>query len=167
MYLQLHFTSGTELRLYRLDSCYGSVRRSCLNGDHRDRGEGYGLFPWGRGVRAMSAVVVRGVVSWCVPAIDPYVTGGRGSLAATLDGVLSKEPQWLLDCFGVSDRGTPISRRLFARSNPGRKRVGPVAVALAPRVPRDRVALWLNGELVISQHRLLRLMTELEQVWDA
>ncbi len=165
VHVKLYFTSGEELRLYRVESRYGSVHRISFNGDHRERGEGAGFFPWSRGVRAMSAVVVRAVVSSCVPGVDPYVKGGRGSLAASLDGALSKEPHWLLDCFGVLDNGAPVSRRLFTRSNPGRKRMGPVAVALASRVPRDNVALVLNGEPVDSQSALLRLLEVLEEAW--
>jgi hypothetical protein len=163
--LKFHFTSGRELRLYRVESMYGSVMRDAVHGDPADRSSSVGLFPWSRAVRALSALVIRTVVASRESDVTPYVAGEGGSLAAALDGALSKEPRWLRECFGVLESGEPVSRRLFTRSNPGRKRLGPVAVALSSRVPRNKILILLNGEVVDSTSELRRMMEALERIW--
>ena len=164
-YLRFHFTSGRELRLYRVESSYGSVMSVAVHGHPTGSSPSLGRFPWSRAVRALSEVVLRAVVASRYTDVQPYVEGERGSLAAALDGALSKEPRWLRECFGVSERGEPVSRRLFIRSNPGRKRLGPVAVALSSRVPRDKILILLNGEIVDTSSELRRMLEDVERIW--
>jgi hypothetical protein len=110
----------------------------------------------------MSILMVRSLLARFDSTVEPRLSGGPGSIAATLDGALSKEPAWLIDSFGVFPSGMPVSRRLFARSNPGRKRLGPVAVSLVGRVKREDIAIYLNGRLVVESAELRSVLEALE-----
>jgi hypothetical protein len=94
-----------------------------------------GTFRWSSGVRAMSVLLTRQAIiaearrnghstGDAAAAID----GHSDSLAASLDYALSKQPLWLQDMFGVTPHGKAISKLLFKRMNPDRKRPGPVTV---------------------------------------
>ncbi|MCB0344147.1 MAG: hypothetical protein KDD66_03485 [Bdellovibrionales bacterium] len=88
-----------------------------------------GVFRWGGAVLALTQLLVRSKLS-----SSPYVLeGSAGSLASSLDAALSKPPNWLLDMFGIDSHGNSLASKLFNRSNPERKRPGPVGVALNPR----------------------------------
>jgi hypothetical protein len=106
--------------------------------------------------------MVRSSLASFDPTIEPRLLGGKGSTAAALDGALSKEPAWVLSSFGVFPNGMPVSRRLFARSNPGRKRLGPVAISLASKVKGGDVGIYVNGKLLQADGELREVLEELE-----
>lgn len=110
----------------------------------------------------MSILMVRSSLAYFDSTVEPRIDGGKGSIAATLDGALSKEPAWLVKVFGVFPNGMPVSRRLFARSNPGRKRLGPVAISLAGKLKGEDVAIYVNGRLIQEQGELKVVLNELE-----
>jgi putative hydrolase of the HAD superfamily len=56
------------------------------------------------------------------------LSGGQGSVAASLDYALDKQPAWLADMFGITADGTTTARKLLRRTNPGRKSKGPVVI---------------------------------------
>jgi hypothetical protein len=56
--------------------------------------------------------------------------GCSGSPAASLDYALSKQPAWLSEMFGCDVYDTSFARRLILRTNPERKRPGPVVLAV-------------------------------------
>lgn len=100
--------------------------------------EHVGTFRWSSGVRALAllltkqAVVSEGRRNGTMNGHDPAaIHGGDNSLAASLDYAISKQPLWLQDMFGTSPQGTPLSKLLFRRMNPDRKRPGPVTVFIA------------------------------------
>ena len=115
-------------------------------------------------MRAFSILVLRSILAPLDSSIEPRLYGGKGSIAAALDGVLSKEPMWLLDAFGVFPNGSPVHRRLFARSNPGRKRLGPVAVSLAPRIKSSEIFIYLDGIECSTLQEFQKLLRELELI---
>lgn len=165
--LNLYFVQeGTKqahrVRLCKIHSRFGNIEGSAVSESlgvvHLDAG----TFRWSRAVRAMSVVAVRAALATVDPAIEPRLEGERGSLAASLDGALSKEPRWLLEAFGVFPNGTGVGRRIFARSNPGLKRVGPVAIALASRVRGEEVSIFLNGVRLVLYRDLRALLEALE-----
>ncbi len=86
------------------------------------------VFPWTAAVQTIASLLVSSKLE-----SEPFILeGGEGSAASSLDAALSKPPNWLLDMFGSDSHGSAIAGRLFKRSNPERKRPGPVAVALNP-----------------------------------
>lgn len=100
--------------------------------------ENVGTFRWSSGVRALSLLLTKqavvsevrrnGNMNGHAPAA---IEGGDNSLAASLDYAISKQPLWLQDMFGTTPQGTSISKLLFRRMNPDRKRPGPVTVFIA------------------------------------
>ena len=108
---------------------------------------GIGTFQWTRAVRAMSQLLVKQALTGCrrgrggespMPAL---LSGYAGSLAASLDYALSKQPQWLHDMFGTTSRGDSVARLIFRRMNPERKRPGPVQVFVGNAEFRVEVAV--------------------------
>lgn len=162
--LRLHFTTrrGTP-RLHKIESHFGGIYRCSVGGEFGGTPPAIGKFRWSRGVRALSILVLRSLVASFDSSIEPMLIGGRGSIAASLDSVLSKEPSWLLDTFGVFPNGTPVHRRFFARSNPGRKRLGPVAVSLARRVEIGSVTVLCDGTRRSTPAELCALLRQLER----
>lgn len=153
----------SQARLCRVESRFGSIERCAVTESLGALDSHCGRFRWSRAVRAMSVVAVRTSLATLDPTVEPRITGGRGSFAAALDGALSKEPVWLLETFGIFPNGSPVSRRLFARSNPGRKRVGPVAVSLSSRVRGAEVSIFVNGAKLVCATELRVLLDALER----
>jgi hypothetical protein len=112
-------------------------------------------------VRALSVLAVVTALAQRDREVVARLEGERSSIAAWLDGVLSKEPAWVIDMFGNHVHGTPAIRRIFARSNPGGKRCGPVAVAFAPSVSNGLIEIYLDGQRVSDPEGLGSLLREL------
>ena len=93
----------------------------------------YNTFLWSPAVRALTLLCVKCACG--VPEEDK-ISGEEGSLASSLDYAVAKGTAWLSDMFGVNEEGRPYCRKLFLRSNPERKRPGPVFVSLNPQILR-------------------------------
>lgn len=85
-----------------------------------------GSFQWTRAVKAVTVLLLRTALYGNGISID----GEAGSLAASLDYALSKEPAWLSEMFGADFQGRAFARRMFQRTNPERKRAGPVTITI-------------------------------------
>lgn len=83
-------------------------------------------FSWSAGVRALTLLMIR--YACFGDSARAALRGEAGSLAASLDYAMSKEPLWLLDMFGVDSKGRGNYKRLFKRVNPERRRPGPVII---------------------------------------
>ena len=157
----MYFTRGGEVKLYRTEfwnseGCCVSTRGAKSSASARSSS-----FQWTKGVRALSVLAVLTALSRHDRSIAPRLEGQRSSVATWLDGVLSKEPAWVVDMFGNHIHGTPAVRRLFVRSNPGGKRPGPVAISFAPSVLNGDLRMYLDGKQLVEQEQLEKLHTEL------
>ena len=159
--VRLYFTTGRVLRLFRIECIAGSARHVAVVSGSRAGGDGVGVFRWSRGVKVVSILFVRLALATVDSSIEPRIEGGRGSLAASLDGVLSQEPMWLVEMFGVVNKTNPRCRRFFVRSNPGRKRCGPVAVSISHRVRSEHVRIFLNNTPASDKLSLERILKHL------
>jgi len=119
-------------------------------------------FQWTKAVRALSLLFASTAYSFQAEGkgrnFTTLLTGYQGSLAASLDYALSKQPHWLCDMFGVTKDGDSVARRLILRSNPECKRPGPVSVSLNNRFicPSQIVICDDLGELFdVEQLRIL------------
>jgi hypothetical protein len=93
---------------------------------------------------------------------ESLLSGTRGSLAASFDAALAKQPTWLLDVFGVDAQGNALLRRLVSRDNPELKRPGPVTVFLKSSLIHSiTVSLYLNGQELKEEHEIKRLIRQL------
>lgn len=89
-----------------------------------------GTFQWSPAVKALATLVVTSKLNQINShKYPPYIKGERGSLAVSLDYAISKQPLWLAEMFGCDSSGICNIRRIIRRSNPERKRAGPVILA--------------------------------------
>lgn len=93
-----------------------------------------GVFPWNRGMRALSVLLLRAHVAFHEGGILPVISGYPGSLAAALDYALSKSPHWLVGLFGSDSAGCPNIDRLIRRTNPECTMPGPVSLGVNEHV---------------------------------
>lgn len=127
----------------------------------------FGNFRWSSGVRAVALLLVKQAVvldrrrNGNDAPFDPAaIEGHEHSVAASLDYALSKQPLWLQDMFGVSAQGVQISRLLFRRVNPDRKRPGPVIIFISNK--DFDVVIEVDGRKVHDSIELQQLQERLE-----
>lgn len=120
-----------------------------------------GSFQWTRAVKALTVLLLRTVIH----GNGAVIQGEAGSLAASLDYALSKEPTWLSEMFGADSQGRAFARRLFYRTNPERKRAGPVIINLNPAiVSAPRINVHIDGNLIPASTRLEGILNQFESV---
>jgi hypothetical protein len=133
-----------------------------------------GVFHWTKAVKAMCAAMLRASVNSTSerncgfdPEFCPYLTGASGSLAASIDYALSKEPLWLIDFFGMSETGRSRARQIFSRANPERKRPGPVSILVRSAIlPWEYIEVFCDYEASrLSRPRLKVFAQNAEEIW--
>ena len=116
-----------------------------------------GSFQWTSAVKALSLLITK-------TAMNPQgstIQGLGGSLAASLDYALSKQPVWLAEMFGCDQQGISFARRMVLRTNPERKRPGPVVLGVNHvYMPTASVEVYVDGQLC-SGAQLLPLVASL------
>jgi hypothetical protein len=108
-------------------------------------------FQWTSAVRGLCVLIVKSVLAHRSQADETarHLVGGRGSLAASLDYAITKQPRWIREIFGDDARDRPFAQSLVVRSNPNRKRPGPVILALNEEtLPAGYIELTWNGRPV-------------------
>jgi hypothetical protein len=125
-----------------------------------------GTFRWSAGVRAVSLLLTRQAIisinrrgGGTNESFPASIEGGSKSLAASLDYAISKQPLWLQDMFGTTPQGTAISKLLFRRMNPDRKRPGPVTVFIANG--DFQVIIEVDGETLRGEGQIRHLESHL------
>jgi len=118
-------------------------------------GECQNSFKWGPGLRAFCILLIKAqqeIISAKNEDRTPQgvaIYGERGSLAAALDGSMAKSAAWLSDCFGCDQQGNSIVRRILTRTNPERKRPGPVSIGISEKVIREfKISITVNHKLI-------------------
>ena len=129
--------------------------------------QGYFAFQWTPAVQALSLLMLNSARLALQPEAEQYLLlGTHATPAASLDYALSKEPAWLLDMFGVDSHGRAIAKRLFKRSNPERKRPGPVILALNCNLLRSQeITIYRNDQVVTDPAQLTHLANCVEAQW--
>ena len=166
--MTLSFVSrGDTLTLNRTRICHPLLPREMVTVRGTNALSRSGTFRWSAGVRALALLLVRQALTLSetcegrsTDAVPVSLEGEDYSLAASLDYALSKHPLWVLDMFGMSNNGSAISKLLFRRVNPDRKRGGPVVVFLANRDFAVRVEV--DGRVIEGSARLRRIVACLE-----
>lgn len=135
-----------------------------VRGAHSSFQDHRGSFRWSKGVQAFALLLVRHAIAELRGERAGCLRGGQGSLAASLDYSLSKNPLWLLDMFGTTRSGAPFHHRIFERENPERKRPGPVAVRVRHvLMPPSSISIMVDSVLLRSPSELLAFSERLEQ----
>lgn len=163
--LKLHFVGDDDPALFQTEFVCGAVRSYAVRGKTSGAFAGQGSFHWSIAVRALSVLAVKTYMATKGHPCDPILVGDKGSFAASLDYAISKETHWLIDVFGRSEGLMPNFRRVFKRTNSGRKRSGPVAVSFAkPFAQPGAIHIRLNSYDVTSLADLSLLLDRLSVV---
>lgn len=109
-------------------SANGELHRSVRGKTAGAHGEFF-TFQWTTAVKSLALLALRAAVLGIQRA---SISGEEKSVASALDYALSKPPEWLEEMFGSDSRGEGRAKRLFRRSNPERKRPGPVTISFNP-----------------------------------
>jgi hypothetical protein len=120
-------------------------------------------------VQALSVLLLRAAAEGAASLTTglPLLEGDRGSLASSLDAAIYKQVAWL-DVFGFTPKGNPVSRRVFLRCNPGRRRPGPVMVDLNTHViPKNAVFVYMDSHPLQSPADLEKCAASIEAAWIA
>lgn len=149
--LELHFAGDVTAELIETRFFGGdnSPVRVTVRGKTAGAYKNAGTFQLSSAVRALCILFVKSSLAHHSPGLltPPIILGFQGSLAASLDYALTKQPQWLSDMFGSDINGRCIGQRLFHRTNANRKRPGPVVLrANEHSISPAAISIFLNGE---------------------
>lgn len=162
---KLHFVGHEEPSLFQTEFVCGSTRCSAVRGKTSGAFAGDGSFHWSIAVRALAVLAIKTSMAARGSACEPILVGEKGSLAASLDYAISKETHWLVDVFGLSDGRAPNFKRVFKRTNSGRKRIGPVAISLSRQLMQPgAIIIRLNSIDVVSVSELEVLLSRVGSV---
>ena len=155
--LTLNFELGELTEVQFQDSVHGNFRRS-VRGKTGGPFRTAGSFQWTSAVKALALLLIK---TKSAP-MEALLRGDANSLAASLDYAISKRPVWLTDMFGCDQQGISFARRLILRTNPERKRPGPVTLGINQMyISTDSITVYVNGKLC-SGESLTPLCNELE-----
>jgi len=125
-------------------------------------------FQWTSAVQALSILLLRAASQYLrnSTSIEPLLEGGKGSLASSLDASIYKQVVWL-DLFGITARGDSMSKRIFARTNPGRRRAGPVMIALNEKIlPKSSITIFVDNVPTNNPLIIEKLAETIENTWN-
>ena len=139
--LQLHFHQEKDPQLTEMVLFTSSgLRRRSVRGKTAGIDREAGTFQWTAGVKAHCLLAIRSLED------QSFLRGETGSPAAALDYALSKPPTWVQELFGGDGPGGSFVSRYFLRSNPERKRPGPVSICFHPsHLSKNNIEIFLNG----------------------
>ena len=119
-----------------------------------------GSFQWTSAVKALALLLAKTRLN---PA-EALLRGENASLAASLDYAISKQPAWLTEMFGCDQHGISLARRLVLRTNPERKRPGPVTLGVNQLfLNAANINIFVEG-VPCAEADLSRLVGRLEQL---
>lgn len=124
-------------------------------------------FQWTSAVQALSVLLLRALerVKRGILSKEPLLEGGKRSLASSLDASLYKQTLWL-DLFGSNAHGESLSKRILPRTNPGRRRLGPVTISLNERLlPSTAIKVFVDNKPVDDCERLTQCLQAIENQW--
>jgi hypothetical protein len=139
--LTLYFELG-ELTEVVFNDGISNLTRTSVRGKSGGPLREAGSFQWTSAVRALALLIVK---TSATPS-GALLRGLGNSLAASLDYAISKQPMWLTEMFGCDQHGISLARRLILRTNPERKRPGPVTLGINQSyLPPSQIAIFVNG----------------------
>jgi hypothetical protein len=168
--LQLDFAGTSKVELFQTRFSAGCQNPPLLTVRGKTSGAygNAGSFHFSSAVRALCILCVKSVLADKSPPSPalPIILGFRGSLVASLDYAITKQPAWLIDMFGCDTSGRPIGQRLLCRTNSHLKRPGPVAIGLNTHaLAAENIHIFWNEEKVedvATLRQLLSLLGESE-----
>lgn len=164
-FLRLHLVGcyssydSIELSEVEFSHPYIACCRHTVRGKTSGAFVGSGTFQWTRAVKSLTYLALLGAIDAKIKSsVGTALVGFAGSLAASLDYAIDKQPLWLVDMFGQDSTGLALVKRLVRRTNPGRKRQGPTSIAFNHNFisPESIQIIW-NGRNVTDMEDLFIL----------
>lgn len=163
---QLHFVGTPKAELFQTRFQDSSLRpiRTSVRGKTSGAYTNAGSFHLSSAVRALCVLCVKSViVHQSMSDKLPIILGTQGSLAASLDYALTKQPIWIQEMFGSDLAGNSLAQRLFSRTNSHRKRPGPVVIKINEKaLSLANIHIFRDGRVVDDVRELLTLLSLLE-----
>ncbi len=160
---QLHFVGVESAELFqtKLYPPFDGPPRITVRGKTSGAYTNAGSFNFSSAVRALCVLCLKSVLVEKSSSDElPIILGDKGSLAASLDYALTKQPMWIQEMFGSDAAGTAIAQRLFRRTNSHRKRPGPVVIKVNERaLPPQNIHIYLNGKRIDDIASLQNLLS--------
>lgn len=130
-----------------------------------------GNFQWTNAVKALCLFFVRAkLLEFSAEERGyhkPILAGESESAAASLDYALSRQSGWLLDAFGSDADGVSLLRRVTLRSNPERKRPGPVTIHLNSKCLTPQAIEIFVGQTQLTEERSFKTLEQfLSTFWN-
>lgn len=155
--LAMYFEVGELIEVQYRESPQTEVRisvRGKTSGPLRQAGS----FQWTAAVKGLALLVLR----TCACREGMLLPGEKDSLASSLDYAISKQPVWLTEMFGCDAQGSSLAKRMILRTNPERKRPGPVVLGINQLFLRPaEISIFSHGKLC-RDDELLPLLNQLE-----
>ena len=156
--LKLYFEAGQLTEVAFCDGISGDVRRS-IRGKSGGAYRCSGSFQWTSAVKGLALLALRAVSD----VEEPFIKGCGGSLAASLDYAISKQPMWLSEMFGNDRCGISLIRRMIRRTNPERKRPGPTVLSINESfIPVTAISIIADG-VQCSREKLFALAATISE----
>lgn len=164
----LNFADCASLELIEVRFQHPLIAEPLISVRGRTAGafRGFNSFPWTRAVKALSLLFLKAatIANRELSSLeDECLMGGTASLASSLDYAMDKQPLWLADMFGIDGEGRLLVKRILSRTNPNRKRPGPVVITLNNSfLPASGIKVIKNGSAVSNYAELRRMSRVLE-----
>jgi hypothetical protein len=161
--VELHFVGEADVQLAeaRFIDKTTSTDRVTVRGKTAGAFRDAGTFQWTSAVRGLCILFARAKVAKLLgDDVTPgRIIGGRGTIAASLDSAVTKQPMWIRDVFGNDCSGHALAQRLISRTNPNRKRPGPVILSVNERaLAVSEIAIVWNNKRIKSLQALRSLL---------
>ena len=169
--LSLWFASGPQIELIRTNFKSPMLPEpvTAVRGKTSGAYSTEVTFQWTSAVQSLSTLLLKATArqKLNMSLKTPLLEGGKGSMASSLDASLYKQTSWL-DMFGSNIRGDSLSKRVFLRTNPGRRRFGPVLISLNDRlIPSNAIKIYVDSRLVTDGRVLLQYANSIEDHWNS
>ncbi len=164
---QLYFvgTSTAELFQTKFQQHPISPIRTSVRGKTAGAFTHAGSFQFSSAVRALCILCLKSVILYKSNSDElPILLGDKGSLAASLDYALTKQPLWVHEMFGFDAAGNSLGQRLFSRTNSHRKRPGPVAIKVNEKaLPLSNIHIYWEERRIDEVDMLRAILSPLER----
>lgn len=170
--IQFSSDSNPELLSVSFEHSLLGQSRYAVRGKSSGAHTAQGTFQWTSAVQALTIFLLHTAAA-CrrtdySPLKLPIFEGNSSSLASALDYALGKQPSWLIDVFGVDKRQRSLARRLIKRSNPERKRKGPVQLSLNSHfLAPEEIEVRVGNNVVLNADYLEHLAEAITSAWKA
>jgi hypothetical protein len=161
----LYFASTKAISLVRSEFTDGNgTKLESVRGKTSGAFGTAGTFQWTQAVIALCCLIIKTkYLHVASKTTDAFIAGYKDSFASSLDYAISKQPHWLCDMFGGKGSDNPIIRRLFKRTNPERKRAGPVYVKVNNNIlSPEHIMIYVDDKLVQSAKQYLEILEQLD-----